>query len=201
MVKLSEIIPNRVRALRMEKGWSLQELATKANTTAPQIMKLERSHRKLDLDWLDRLAAAFGVDPLFLMGADTKTAGLTMVPVVGRIAAGNWQEAVEDPIGIIPVPDTMMKGPKTFALRPDGDSMNLIIPENGWVLVNPEDGDLRDGKIYAVMNGEGETTLKRYRAEPARLEPCSTNPAHVAMTLGREPFTVVGRVTGIHQEV
>ena len=59
----------------------------------------------------------------------------------------------------------------------------------------PDDFELRDGKFYAVMK-DGETTFKRFRANPARLEPCSSNPAHGAIAIGREPFTVIGRVVG-----
>lgn len=72
--------------------------------------------------------------------------------------------------------------------------MNQVVGADATIIVDPDDFELRDGKFYAVMNGDGETTFKRFRADPPRLEPCSTNPDHKPIILGREPFTVVGRI-------
>lgn len=194
MSTLSEAIPNRIRAMRMERGWSLAELAERANTTAPQIMKLERSQRRIDLEWINRLAAAFGIPEVVLLGHTDAATAVRMLPFVGLIAAGNWREAVEQPLGVTAVPDFLSGGPDAFILQPDGDSMDKVLPPGGFVVVDPRDADLRDGKIYAIMNAEGEATVKRYRADPSRLEPCSNNPAHQSISIGREPFTVIGRV-------
>lgn len=196
MNTLADAIPNKVRAMRLARGWSLAKLAEEAGTTAPTIMKLEKSQRRLDLDWIERLAAAFGVSAAELAFGGGGPMTVRHVPIVGTIPAGNWREAVQHAEGEIPVPAGMDGGASTFALRPIGDSMDLLIPTGGYVLVDPEDGELRDGRVYAVMNGDGETTVKRYRAEPARLEPCSSNPSHKEMLLGSEPITVIGRVIG-----
>lgn len=200
MVKLSEAVPNRVRALRMEREWSLAELAERANTTASQILKLEKSQRRLDFEWVTRLAGAFEISERELIGEEGGGA-VVQVPLVGDIAAGNWREAVAHPAEMVFAPASAVNGPNVFALRPRGDSMNLIVSDEGYVLIDPDDTDLRDGKVYAVMNAEGETTLKRYRADPSRLEPCSTNPEHTSITLGREPFTVVGRATSAFHDL
>ena len=72
--------------------------------------------------------------------------------------------------------------------------MNLLIEPDGYVVVDPDMRDLIDGKVYAVMNGSAETTVKRYRENPPRLVPCSSNPEHKDIAIGREPFTVIGRV-------
>lgn len=193
MSKLSEAIPNRVRALRQERGWSLAELAGRAGTSPSQVMKLEKSQRRLDFEWTERLASAFGISERELIGMDEGlSAAVRMVPLIGRIAAGNWREAVEQPVDFIPAP-AGVGGPHVFALQPQGDSMNMLVPEGGFVLIDPDDAELRNGKTYAVMNAAGETTLKRYRNEPARLEPCSSNAEHSPIVLGREAFTVIGR--------
>jgi len=51
------------------------------------------------------------------------------------------------------------------------------------------------------MNGEGETTLKRFRADPLRLEPCSSDPQYQPIALGKEPFTVIGRAISSFQSL
>jgi len=196
MSVLSEAIPSRVRALRMEKGWSLAELAERAGTTASQIMKLEKSQRRLDLAWIERLAAAFEISGGELLGnAPQYPVHPFMIPLIGDIAAGNWMEAVQQNPEMIfsPVDDL---SDKAFALRTKGDSMDKIIPDGGYVVIDPTDAELREGKVYAVMNSDGETTIKRFRSDPARLEPCSNNPEHQPISLGREQFVVLGQAKG-----
>ena len=176
MSKLSEAIPNRVRALRQERGWSLAELAERSGTTASQIMKLEKSMRRLDFDWVERLAQAFGItDRELLSDGAAPPAGVRMVPLVGAIAAGNWREAIAHADGTVAAVNA---SENAFALRASGNSMDLLVPDGGYVIVEPDLSDLRDGKVYAVMNAEGESTVKRYRNDPARLEPCSTDASH-----------------------
>lgn len=196
MSDLIAAIPNRIRALRMERGWTLAELAKRADTTPPQVMRIERSDRQLTLAWVERFAKAFGISPAEL-AFDLPSPRVIEVPLVGDIRAGNWQEAVERSDEKVPVPDSLAGSPRTFALRVQGNSMDLLIPDHGIVIVDPEDADLHDGKTYAVMNDEGETTVKRYRTSPSRLEPVSSDPAHKVIALGRAAFTVVGRVTGV----
>ena len=114
--------------------------------------------------------------------------------LLGAIAAGNWAEEIEITDEYVVAPRDA-GGVRTFALRPMGDSMNKLVPEDGYICVDPDDVDLIDGKTYAIRSDMGEATFKRFHASPPRLEPCSTNPSHVTIPLGRVPFTVIGRVT------
>lgn len=154
------------------------------------ISKIERSQRTISLDWIVKIAAALNVAPAELLRKETDRP-ITLVPLIGTIAAGNWREAIQDPIEMIPASGV---GPNSFALRPEGDSMNRLVGDGAIVIVDPDQLDLLEGKLYAMMNGEGETTFKRYRNDPPRLEPVSSNPDHKAIPLGREPVTVIGRV-------
>lgn len=52
---------NRIRELREERGWSLEQLAERCNTTNQQISRLERGQRELTLRWMQRVASALGV--------------------------------------------------------------------------------------------------------------------------------------------
>lgn len=63
---------NRIRDLRKAKGLTLADLAAACDppTTAQTIGRLETGMRSLSLSWMNRIAAALGVDPASLMRAD-----------------------------------------------------------------------------------------------------------------------------------
>src|SRR5258708_23097098 len=64
---MRKALPNRIRAFGEGAGLSMQALAERAGTSAPQINKLEKGDRKLTVDWMIRLGRALGVDPKDLM--------------------------------------------------------------------------------------------------------------------------------------
>ncbi|MGY6552508.1 MAG: helix-turn-helix domain-containing protein [Erythrobacter sp.] len=67
---------NRIRAIRKAKGLTLAELAAACQppTTAQTIGRLETGTRTLSLGWMNRIAAALGVDPASLMGSQQRGA-------------------------------------------------------------------------------------------------------------------------------
>lgn len=116
------------------------------------------------------------------------------LPVIGQVQAGNWTEAIGRPAGFMP--SFSHQSPRNaFGLDVVGDSMNKLAEEGTRIVVDPDDKSLYPGKYYVVINGRGETTFKQFRHDPARLVPCSDNPAHKDIVLGgEETFTIVGRV-------
>lgn len=68
---------NRIRALRLAAGKTLQELATPLNSTPAQIQRLETGERELTLHWMQRLATVLDCQPADLLlpvdgGLDSK---------------------------------------------------------------------------------------------------------------------------------
>lgn len=185
---------NRIRALREALGYSRRQLAEMAGTTSNQLVKLENGDRRLSDHWADRLAPPLGVQPYELLMPDDVPIQMRMVPLIGQVSCGNWIEAVQTTGRRVP---TMFGGPKSFALEPIGDSMDKLIPEGGFIVVDPEQLGLVSGKAYVIMNGDGEATAKMYRENPPRLEPCSTNPEHKQILIGETPFRVIGRIVGV----
>jgi len=186
-------VKNNVRDLRKARNLTQDQLAERIGVHFTTIAKIERAERGLSMNMLAALSRALGVPPIEIIG-ESVTAGapqMRSVPLIGRIAAGNWKEAIQDPNGFVMVPGA---GENAFALQPDGDSMDLLVGPDAVIVVEPDDKELRDGKIYAVLNSAGESTFKRFRTDPLRLEPVSSNPEHQPILLGQEPFTVIGRV-------
>jgi transcriptional regulator with XRE-family HTH domain len=60
---------NRIRDIRKQKGLTLAEVAERCTppTTAQTIGRLETGMRNLSLVWMNRIAAALGVDPELLV--------------------------------------------------------------------------------------------------------------------------------------
>lgn len=54
---------NRIKELREVRGWSMDDLAARANTGSSTISKLEKGKTRLTIEWIERLAKAFNVPP------------------------------------------------------------------------------------------------------------------------------------------
>ncbi len=72
--------------------------------------------------------------------------------------------------------------------------MDKLIEDGGWVLIDPDQKELRPGSCYLIANGDHEATVKMYQRGPARFEPCSTNPEHEAFLMAEADFTIIGKV-------
>jgi len=126
------------------------------------------------------------------LGIDDGSNVMTL-PIIGLTGAGNWAEAIEMPIGHI----SLIKGVagnRSFAVEVCGDSMDQLIENGGFVVVDPDKTNLFDGSVYLIGNGDEETMVKRYRSNPARFCPMSSNPEHVDLIVGERHFRVIGKV-------
>ncbi len=122
---------------------------------------------------------------------------VTMLPLVGTIAAGVPIEAQEDIEDMIPVPSEMVRNvPHAFLLRIKGDSMSGegILPRD-LVVVKPQQA-ANHGELVAVML-DGEATVKRLNldAKGAKLMP--SNPAYEPIPIETENHSVIGKVVGL----
>jgi phage repressor protein C with HTH and peptisase S24 domain len=116
-----------------------------------------------------------------------------LVPVIGLTSAGNWREAIQHAGGVMPVPRGIA-GPRSFAIEVKGDSMDKIIPDGGFAIVDPDETHLQSERVYLIENDDGEAQVKMYRSKPARFEPCSTNELHKELVVGETAIRVIGRV-------
>lgn len=80
---------NRIRDIRKAKGLTLADLAAACAppTTAQTIGRLETGMRSLSLAWMNRIAAALGVDPASLMRAEAAA----RAQIVAELAATGAQ--------------------------------------------------------------------------------------------------------------
>lgn len=91
---------NRIRDVRKEKGMTLAEVgaACRPPTTAQTIGRLETGMRNLSLDWMNRIAAALGVQPEMLL----KGAEAVQPQVVAKLTEGGAEALAAPRDAILP---------------------------------------------------------------------------------------------------
>lgn len=125
------------------------------------------------------------------------------IPVLGKIAAGQPILAEEYLEGYLPV-DPNIYGMTTpddyFYLKVSGESMNLKVHNGDYALIHKQDyaddGDI----IVAIVNGNDEATLKKYKRineNTIALEPMSTLPMEtIYIDLKDKNFKIIGKAIG-----
>lgn len=126
----------------------------------------------------------------------------TEVPVIGRIAAGEPIEAVEerDRDRLLLSPSLAEEG--CFALRVKGKSMiEDLIDDGDLVVVRPqvtaENGDIVVALLTDSPSGEGQATLKRLYREKSRIRLQPANSEMSPIYVSTEEIRIQGKVTAV----
>lgn len=120
------------------------------------------------------------------------TDALTEVPLVAWVSAGELRDLTADE-ALLTLKFVGLPPGDWIALKVEGDSMDRISPPDSIILVNRSDRRLVPNACYVIDDGEGNSSYKRYRSNPSRYEPVSTNKDLSAIFPESEP-TIVGRV-------
>jgi SOS-response transcriptional repressor LexA len=174
-----------LKRLMAENKDSQAGLARMLGMSPDKMSKVMSGKRRLTVEEANKLATYYGT------GSNQDNLPV-LLPIVGLVSAGAWRQGFEEIRGYMPSPDKALSK-DAFVVIVEGDSMNLVAQPGEGIIVDPRELDLLPGRYYVVRNADGETTFKRYMENPARLEPCSTNPAHETIYPGRGGFTVIGR--------
>lgn len=151
------------------------------------------------------ILAKLGIDANWVIRNQVKqidlSADYVSVPLLARIAAGDPIE-MEDYEDSFPIP-ARVHGmyPDAVLLKVEGESMNRILPNGCYALVNPCREVVHDGKPYAVCVNGHDATVKRVRRlnNGFELAPDSDDPTYRAVTYDfgdprAEPVAVIGEV-------
>lgn len=120
------------------------------------------------------------------------------IPVIGEVPGGQLQEALQQAADDFVYFETRKRN--VFALRVRGTSVNRIIPDGGYAVIdaNETEPDRLVGQLVVVVFDRGgmvESTCKIYRQNPTRFEPFSTE-RHDTIFPGNDPWRILGRVFG-----
>ncbi len=197
----------RIKELRLERGYSLRELAVLCNVSKSAIDMYEKGQRKPKYETLEALADIFNVDMEYLLGkSDVRNRYANMLgfdsleeaykagaklpsnihpistvslPLLGNVACGEPIFAEENVESYI---DAEEGTQADFCLRVKGDSMiNARIFDGDIIFVKKQD-IVDDGEIAVVLI-EDEATVKRvyYDRENNVLTLVPENPTYKPM--------------------
>lgn len=132
--------------------------------------------------------------------ADEPARDTTLVPVMGRIAAGTPIEAIQEQSHNIAVPVELLRSGEHFALEVRGDSMiEAGILDGDTVLLQRAD-TAGNGDIVVALVDDQEATLKRLRRKGESIALEAANPAYETRILGSDRVKVQGKLVGLMRQ-
>lgn len=89
---LANRIAQNIQRMRESKNWSRPDLGKRCKppTSGQQIERLEKGQRNLTIDWIERIARGFGIDPSDLLAGDA----FELTPQVSELVATSLARVV-----------------------------------------------------------------------------------------------------------
>lgn len=122
---------------------------------------------------------------------------LALVPMLGRVAAGNLQEAIQDPQGYLAI-GSRRPVEELLALNVEGESMSGagILP--GDVVVVRRQPTAEPGEIVVALV-DGEATVKRLVRRRGQWVLQPENPAFSPIVPPQEDLRIIGKVIEVRR--
>ena len=128
------------------------------------------------------------------------TDSVVLVPLLGKVNAGNPIEAIETPNEYFELPVNLINNRReVFTLRVNGDSMiNAGIYDDDVIIVE-RGNTVNNGEKVVAMNEENEATVKTYYKEKnhIRLQPENDNMDPIIL----KDVTILGKVVGLYRKI
>ena len=136
--------------------------------------------------------------PRALRSVGPEVPEVVVMPVIGKVAAGQPITAQENIEGEFALPASFARASDAFMLRVQGDSMvDAAILEGDLILVRPQK-TASNGEIVVAMV-DGEATVKRFYKEDGRVR---LQPENAAMEpIFSSDVTIVGRVEALVRKI
>jgi transcriptional regulator with XRE-family HTH domain len=123
--ELDSLVRKRIRALRVAQGWSLEELATRANLSQSSLSRIENGQRRLALDQLVTLARA--LDTTLDQLVETAADDVVTSPMIDSAHGMRWP--IRGDPGMSVVRQRMAEPP------PDNPARMRAHPGREWLVV------------------------------------------------------------------
>jgi repressor LexA len=205
MEKLTQkqaFILNVIKKFLAEKGYAptIRELCSLCNlsSTATMFVHLKKLTEK---GYIKQTASKFRTIELNVPNEYiAKDENVVEVPLLGKVAAGNPIEAIENPNEFFNLPKELIpNNTEVFSLVVNGESMiNAGILDDDIVIVKKQK-DANNGEIVVAMTDENEVTLKRFFKEKNHIRLQPENDALEPIILNN--CTVLGKVVGLYRKM
>lgn len=170
---MGNYIGDNINAIRMHRGLSQRELADMAGVSQTTVSAWECGStipRRSNIARIIEALPGLEEDDVYSeslgfarrMAHECGDAAFSDIPLHGSISAGVPIEML--PVDEMhPLPRALRdRYPESFYLKVRGESMNRILPNGSYALVDPS-ADVVAGRVYAVTVGGNEATIKRVR--------------------------------------
>jgi repressor LexA len=151
--------------------------------------------------WIRRDAARGRAIEITLPGQDGEAAPqdkTRLIPLVGRIAAGNPILAEQEVEEVLPLPESIVGKGDLFLLQVKGDSMiDLAICDGDFVVIRSQK-DAQKGEIVAAMI-DGEATVKTWSKKDGHFWLLPANDDYAPIPA--DEAQILGKVTAVLRSV
>jgi repressor LexA len=199
--KQSEIL-TVIKKFIADKGYAptIRELCSLCNlsSTATMFVHLKNLTKK---GYINQTESKFRTIELNVPNEfDKSHENVIDVPLLGKVAAGNPIEAIENPNELFSLPKELVpNNTEVFTLLVNGESMiNAGILDQDIVIVKRQK-DANNGEIVVAMTDENEVTLKRFYKEKNHIRLQPENYALEPIILNN--VTILGKAIGLYRKI
>lgn len=187
-------LPARLRSLRKSRKWTQTDLGQRVGAATQTIYKLEMGHRTITLEWAEQFANAFGMSlPDFMFGKPAES--LThYLPVIPLEDVARWNDASTKPLFHLYWPEC---GSGTIVLKNIDTSPSSAGPGIDLIFIDPSLQQLRHDHVYLTQDKTQRVSIRRYHADPAKLNHIRDADGADAIIVGQEEFKIFARVLNI----
>lgn len=207
---------NRIREFRQRAGLSMQALAERAGTSAPQINKLEKGERRLTVDWMVRIGRALDIDPKELLppevtgprpslpGKPGEPApvefGTLDLPVLGRAQGGSGVMTIpadQQPVDWTYRPPQLRRVPDAFAVFAYDDSMHPMYKHGQTLWVHPHLPAKPGDGILIVKHSDEALIKELVRRTESEVVVRQYRPTESEFSIPNADIRVMYRIVGV----
>lgn len=197
-----EIILTNIKKFMAEKGYAptIRELCKicNLNSTATMFVHLKNLTKK---GYINQTESKFRTIELNVPNEYAiKDEEVVSVPLLGKVAAGNPIEAIENPNEYFSLPKEFVpKNHEVFTLEVNGESMINVGIFDGDIVIVKKQSNANNGEIVVAMTDENEVKLKRFYKEDGYIRLQPENDFLEPIILNN--VTILGKAIGLYRKI
>lgn len=210
MARKNSCVASFLGSSRKKSRLTQKEVSAKTGIPLGTIRRWEQGQNDPDLNSLIQLIKLYGVSLESILEIEVagdnsvnrnRNSRMTSAPLLSRITATASIEAItSDETYDIPS-DIYERFPQAFLLKVKDDSMNRVLPNGCYALINPCQEASKSMKAYAVCVNGFDATVKRvkplsngYELIPDSIDPTYRPQIFDFNEIDTQPVTIIGEV-------